>query len=297
MYATIAFAVALSCCGEGKNAKDTAKVERSSVWMVSSGNNRIYIGGTIHLLRESDYPLPKVFEQAYKDSTKLVLELPAGSGGSGEVSTRMRQMGTYAEGDDVSKHISAETLKKVLAWADTNSFPHAAMLKLKPWFLSLMMSVIEYQRLGAEADKGVETYFEKRAREDGKPGDGLETVEYQLTLFAKLTEKQQEQLLHQTLSEVEGLKKDFDDLLDAWRTGDSVRLQEFLFRDADKYPELIDQFLLKRNEAWIGPLEKYLKAGERVFVLVGAGHLGGEKGILELLRKKGYEVHQLGVQK
>ena len=77
---------------------------------------------------------------------------------------------------------------------------------------------------------------------------------------------------------------------------EEAKLQEFLFRDADKYPELIDQFLLKRNEAWIVPLENYLKKGERVFVLVGAGHLGGEKGILELLKKKGCTVHQLGSQ-
>jgi uncharacterized protein len=289
--ATIAFAVAIPCCGREKTS---AAVEQSSVWMVSSGSNRIYIGGTIHLLRESDYPLPKAFELAYKDSTKLVLELPAGSGEGGDISTRMKRLGTYENGEELGKHVSEDTLKKVMEWADANSYPRLAIKKLKPWFLSLMMSAIEYQHLGAEADKGVETFFEKRAKKDGKPGVGLETVAYQLGLFEKLTEQQQEQLLQQTLSEVEGLKKDFDELLVAWRKGDSVKLQEFLFRDADKYPELLDQFLLKRNEAWVAPLEKYLKNGERVFVLVGAGHLGGDKGLLELLKKKGYAISQLG---
>lgn len=262
--------------------------------MVESGGNRIYIGGTIHLLRESDYPLPHAFDQAYKDSTKLVLELPAGSGGDGEVVTRMRQMGSYAAGDDLGKHIAADTLKKVSEWADTNAFPEKTVLHMRPWFLSLTMSAIEYQHLGAEADKGVETFYEKKAKEDGKPGDGLETVEYQLSLFSKMTDKLQEQLLLQTMSETDSLKKDFDDMLAAWREGDSAKLQEYLFRDADKYPELIEQFLYKRNAAWIAPLEKYLKNGERVFVLVGAGHLGGPKGVLELLKKKGCTIKQLG---
>jgi uncharacterized protein YbaP (TraB family) len=148
--------------------------------------------------------------------------------------------------------------------------------------------------MGAEAVRGVDAYYEKRAADEGKPTGGLETVEYQLSLFAKLNDKMQEQLLMQTLTEIETMQKDFEFMTSAWRSGDSGKLQEFLFRDAEKYPELTEQFLYKRNQAWVAPLENYLNSGERVMVLVGAGHIGGKYGLLELLKAKGCTVKQLG---
>lgn len=292
------FALALTvcsvpACGRAEEKPKVSTKGFSSVWIAEKDGHQLYIGGTIHLLREEDYPLPDVFEQAYNDSAKLVFELPPGSEGDGEVVLRMRQMGSYAEGDDLSQHVSADTLKKVLAWADDNAFPKTAITRMRPWFVSLTIAAIEYQQLGADAARGVDQHFEGRAKQDGKPGEALETVEFQLSIFSKLSDKLQEELLLQTFTEAETLTKDFQDLITAWRTGDAVKLHEFLFRDADKYPELMEDFLFKRNKAWVAPLMKYLEKGEKVFVLVGAGHLGGKGGVLELLKEKGCVVRQL----
>ena len=266
----------------------------SCVWEVELGGNRIYLAGTIHLLREKDYPLPDVFEEAYKNSSKLIFELPPDSEGNGEVVQRMRKLGAYPASEDLGSHLSPEAYKRVMAWADKNDFPTETIRHFRPWFLSLTIAAVEYQRLGATPDHGLDTYFEKRAATDDKAGAGLESVEYQLTLFTGLPEKLQEALLVQTLDEVETMQKDFEDLLGAWRSGDMEALQKFLFRDADKFPELMEVFLNKRNKAWVGPLEKYLKNGEHIMVLVGAGHLGGKNGLLELLKQKGCTVRQLG---
>ena len=265
----------------------------SSVWVVESGKNKIYLAGSIHLLREQDYPLPGVFDKAYEDSNRVVFELPPGSEGDGEVIIRMRQMGSFPQEDDLSKHVSSDTYKRTIEWADKNQFPASTIRRFRPWFLALTIAALEYQQLGAAADRGLDSHYEKEAKADGKKGDGLESVEYQLSLFSKLNDKLQEELLLQTLSEVESMKKDYEDLVVAWRSGDSAKLQQFLFKDADKYPELMEEFLFKRNKAWITKLEQYLKSGDRAFVVVGAGHLGGEKGVLELLRQKGCKVTQM----
>jgi len=261
--------------------------------MVEKDGHRIYLGGTIHLLREEDYPLPAVYERAYKESKRLVFELPPGSEGDGEVVLRMRQMGVFPEGDDLSQHVGEDTLKKVHAWADENSFPKSGINRMRAWFVALTIAAVEYQKLGADAGRGVDQYFEKLAKQDGKPGAGLETVEFQLSIFSKLSDKLQEELLIQTFAEAETMQKDFVELITAWRSGNAARLQELLFRDADKYPELMEDFLLKRNKSWVAPLLKYLAKGETVFVLVGAGHLGGKGGVLELLEAKGCKVKQL----
>jgi len=266
----------------------------SSVWSVDSpAGHRIYLIGSIHLLRDQDYPLPSVFEKAYRDSARVVFELPPGSEGNGEVVTRMREMGSYGPGDMLSKHVSADTLKRTVAWCNAHQIPENVVQQLRPWFLALTISAVEYQQMGAKADQGLDTYFENRAQKDGKPGDGLESVEYQLSLFSRLSDKLQEELLLQTLSEIESLKKDYEEMVTAWRSGNSAKLQEYLFKDSDKFPELMQEFLFKRNKAWIAPLEEYLNKGVKAFVVVGAGHLGGKKGVIELLKERGFTVTQL----
>ncbi len=276
-------------------AEDKAKTDGpSSVWVAEKDGNRIYLAGTIHLMREKDYPLPEVFEQAYRDSKKLVFELPPGSEGAGEVAQRMQRMGSYPANDTLGNHVAPGTLRQVLEWAEKKSVPTATLKGYRPWFISLIIASVEYQALGAVADRGLDTWFEKRAAKDSKKSAGLETVEYQLSLFSGLSDKLQEELLLQTLDEAVSMKKNFNELLTAWRDGDLAKLQEIMFRDADKFPELMEDFLNKRNQAWIAPIMQHLSEGGQVMVLVGAGHLGGKSGVLELLKLKGCTIRQLG---
>lgn len=268
----------------------------SSVWMAEKDGHHIYFAGTIHLLRDKDYPLPAVYEKAYADSTKLVFELPPDSEGNAEIAKRMQQLGTYPAGDNLRNHLPPQTLRKVLDWADKKKFPPSTLLQMRPWFLALTMAAVEYQSLGAKPDYGVDTHYENRAKKDGKKGEGLETVEFQLGIFSNLSEALQEELLRQTFTEAETLSQDFQYLISAWRSGDADKLQEFLFRDAEKYPELMEEFLIKRNKAWVPSLMGYLEKGEKVMVLVGAGHLGGKHGVLEMLKAKGCTITQVGAK-
>lgn len=265
----------------------------SSVWRVEKDGRHLYLAGTIHLLREKDYPLPAVFDQAYADSAKLVFELPPGTEEDGAVVAQMRQLGMYQGDEELAQYISPATMKKVLKWSASKGFPAASVKKFRPWFLALTIAATEYQALGADSSRGVDAHFEARAKADGKPGTGLETVEFQLGIFSKLNARLQENLLEQTFTESQTLPKDFEELIQAWRSGDGDKLQAFLFRDADKYPELLEEFLLKRNKAWIAPILKHLRGAETTLVLVGAGHLGGKGGVLDLLRAKGCVITQV----
>jgi uncharacterized protein YbaP (TraB family) len=291
IFQSLALCCIAVACGASGNQPDTASP--SSVWRVEKDGKQVYLAGTIHLLRKADYPLPAVFEQAYTGSSKLVFELPPGSDENSQVASRMRQLGMYAGDDELGRHVSAATMQKVRKWATEKGLQESVVKKFRPWFLSLTIAATEYQILGADPARGVDTYFEKKAKVDQKPGEGLESVEFQLGIFAKLNEKLQENLLEQTLGESESLPKDFDELIVAWRKGHSDKLQELLFRDADKYPELLEEFLLKRNRAWVAPILKYLERDEKVMILVGAGHLGGKGGVIALLKEKGCVVTQV----
>ncbi|MFC5453318.1 TraB/GumN family protein [Prosthecobacter fluviatilis] len=262
-----------------------------SVWVVDGPNGgRLYLCGTIHILREQDYPLAPAYEAAYMYSNKLVLELPPGAASSAELTGRMSQLGQYPASSSLEANVSKETWQAVQTWAAKRGLDASALNRFKPWFVALMIPSIEYAALGAKADKGVDNFFEERAKKDGKPAEGLETVEFQIQLFASLSEKQQRELLEQTLGEVSSVKEEFEKMIKAWKYGQLDELKEMLFREAEKYPDLMDLFLSARNLSWMDRLEQMLKRGEKVMVLVGTGHFTSDTGLIELFRKRGYRV-------
>jgi hypothetical protein len=265
-----------------------------SVWVVESpGGGRLYLCGTIHILRDSDYPLAPAYEAAYADSERLVFELPPGSGGT-EMVNRMRELGSLPEGETLRSIAGEKVWEQIGEWARRAGMLADTFSTLHPWFAALMITAVEYGRLGAQPEKGVDSYFEERAARDKKPGEGLEDVEFQLQLFSNLSAKQQQELLKQTLAEVRTLGEEFEKMITAWKAGDLETLSHMLYHEAEKYPELMDLFLHERNRAWIGKLENHLKKGEKVMVLVGTGHFAGKLGVIELLRERGYTVRRYG---
>ncbi len=262
-----------------------------SVWVVDGPNGgRLFLCGTIHILREKDYPLAPGYEAAYMYSEKLVFELPPGAASGPELTSRMSQLGMYSADASLEKNVSPETWAAVMKWSVKHGLEASSMNRFRPWFVALLVTSMEYAALGAKPEYGVDNHFEERAKEDGKPGVGLETVEFQIQLFASLSDAQQRDLLVQTLAEVSTVSAEFEKLLKAWKNGDLKTLQGMLFSEAEKYPDLMNLFLTARNLAWVGPLEEMLKKGEKVMVLVGTGHLTSDTGLIELLRRRGYRV-------
>ncbi len=263
------------------------------VWVVESASAKLYLCGTIHLLRDKDYPLPASYSEAYAGSQRLLLELPPGSSKGPELGQLMSEAGIMRGERSLFDMIDADTAKAFRAWLAKRRLDEGRFKSYRPWFAALMIAATEYQAAGAEANRGVDVFFEAKAAKDGKPGDGLETVKQQIDLFGQLTEIQQAELLAQTLGEVDELSGQFEDMVAAWKQGDLAKLQTMLFEEAEKYPELMEMFLHRRNAAWVPELEKYLGGKENVMVLVGSGHLAGEKGLIELLRRRGYRARQL----
>lgn len=270
---------------------------QGTVWSVDSDSGgRLYLCGAIHVLRSEDYPLAPAYEAAYMNSTRLVFELPPGSNSAGIPRKRMQDVGILPGDQSLQDMIGRTSWEGVEKWADIRKTSLGALARYRPWFAALTVAAIEYGSLGATPDKGVDSYFEARAAKDNKPGEGLETVDFQLGLFTSLTAAQQEALLKQTLAEARNLPDRFTKMLNAWKAGDLEALHSALYDEADQYPDLTDLFLHKRNKAWLAKLEEIMSKRDRVMVLVGAGHLAGEKGLIELLKGRGYKVERYSGQ-
>lgn len=261
------------------------------VWVVDSEQKgRLFLCGTIHILREDDYPLAPGYEAAYMFSEKLVLELPPGEGSSPELAKKMSQLGMFSADTSLEANVSAEAWKSVQAWAKRRGLDPSSMNRFRPWFVSILMTAKEYAELGATPDLGVDTHFSGRAQADGKPGEGLETTDFQLQMFASLTNRQQQELLDQTLAELSTVANEYEKMIQAWKKGDLTALHNMLFREAEKHPDLMNLFLNARNLVWIDKLDAMLRRGDKAMVLVGAAHLTGDTGLIELLKKRGHRV-------
>lgn len=265
----------------------------TSVWSVRSGDNVLYLGGTVHLLRPGDYPLPDEFEQAYEASSELYFETDIGSMSDIAVQTQMLQQLTYNDDRTLQSVLNAEAYAALADYTATAGLPITMLNKFKPGLLVSTLQVLEFQSMGF-TPQGVDAFFHTRAIGDGKEEGQLETVQEQIGFIAAMGEGNESEFVLLSLEELAETGEVMEDMIGAWRSGDSESLAELFVEDMkNESPELYDSLLLQRNLRWVPQIEQMLEDADVEFVLVGAAHIVGEGGLLELLEQRGFEIEQL----
>lgn len=265
----------------------------TSVWSVRSGDNVIYLGGTVHLLRPGDYPLPSEFEEAYQASSELYFETDIGAMSDLSVQAQMLQQLTYGDDRALSTVLSEEAYTALSAYTATAGLPIAMLDKFKPGLLISTLQILVFQSMGF-TPQGVDAFFHTRALGDGKAEGQLETVQEQIGFIAAMGEGNESEFILLSLKDLAETGDVMEDMIGAWRSGDAEGLSELFVEDMKvEAPELYDTLLLQRNLKWIPQIDNMLQDADTEFVLVGAAHLVGENGLLDLLSQKGYEINQL----
>jgi uncharacterized protein YbaP (TraB family) len=266
---------------------------QSSVWVATSGQEKVYLGGTVHLLRPTDYPLPAPFETAYAASDKLYFETDIAGLNDFAVQARMLQELTYSDERTLQTILSPEAYNSLAAYAGQAGLPLQMMEKFKPGLLVSMLQVIEFQKLGF-TPQGVDAYFNGRAMGDGKPVGELEPIDAQIGFIANMGEGNESEFIMLSLEDMKEISVSMEPMLSAWRSGDNGQLAELFVDDMkEQHPPLYKSLLLDRNNNWMPIIEGMFKEEGTEFVLVGAAHLVGEDGLLSLLEKKGYEISRV----
>ncbi len=265
---------------------------RHVLWKVQSQQNTVYLAGSIHVLQEQHYPLPQVFDAAFHESSHVMFEVNLKELSSPTLQMTMVQKGLYLNGESLENVLSSSgfaTAKRSMAALGRRLEDFNQM---KPWMAATSVMALELQELGFESAHGVDRYYFEKAQAAGKSIKSLETVEFQLDLFDRLPGGVQEQFLLQTLTELKDLDQEVRELVRAWQQGDVTMLERLLGSMRD-YPELYQSLVVDRNVNWLPHVEAALEAPAPVFVVVGALHLLGTDGLVEVLKSKGYLVQQL----
>jgi len=265
----------------------------TSVWVATSGANKVYLGGTVHLLRPGDYPLPEEYEQAYTDSERLFFETDVSSMNDMSVQASMLQQLTYSDSRSLNTVLSAEAYESLANHLNSVGMPIMMMEKFKPGLVVSTLQLLEFQKLGF-TPQGVDVYFNNRALSDAKTVGELESVQDQINYIANMGEGNESEFILLSLNDLEEISSSIEGLITAWREGDIQALAELFVDDMKSESEdLYNSLLLERNQNWLPIIERMFSEGGNEFVLVGAAHLVGEDGLLSLLQARGYQIEQL----
>lgn len=263
------------------------------VWKVSKGGNELYLGGTIHLLGQADYPLPAAFDQAYTQAAELVLETDLDQVQKPAFQQEMLQQMQLPKGQTLQSLLQPATFRAVAAFAASRHLPLKNLQHFKPALLTLTLTAVELQRLGL-AGTGVDLFFQRRAKADHKPLGELESAEAQLAFLAGMGAGREDAMISHALQDLEELPKTLGELKIAWRSGDTAAMEQIALAPwRQEFPAIYRQLLVERNRAWLPEIETLLKTPPAELVLVGTLHLVGKDGLLQQLAKHGYRIEQL----
>jgi len=265
----------------------------SPVWAVRGAHNTVYLAGSIHMLPADDAALPPGFARSYADSARLVMELDLGKFDPMEGMTWMMDHGALPAGTNLRAVLGEQRYGRVSAAALGLGLPMAALDSLAPWVVGIEITDLAYEHEGYDPEQGVEEQLVRRAEKDGKPTAGLETLPEELSSLTELSSADQIRMLDQTVDDLKDIKSEMREVTNAWRHGDATRLAALLSTEYNAFPSLYKPLVSDRNKRWLPQVEELLKEQGNVLVVVGALHLVGQGGLLELLRKKGYTTTQL----
>ncbi len=292
-----------SCAQKATSAVDTqkktesfapTKEEKSLLWEISGNGlaQTSYLYGTIHMIGADDFFLTEKTKEAFEQSKRLTLEINMEE--MMDMSNLMPlMMQSFMKNDTTLKDLlSDEEYTKVKAHFDKVGLPMMFVERIKPMFLSALGNedLANMEQTGNV--KSYEMEFVSMAKEKEMPLAGLETAEYQMSMFDSIPYKAQAKMLVESIgsSSEKGEGKDqFSELVKLYKARDLYGLQEMLQSDDTGIKDYEDLLLVNRNKNWIPVMEKMM-ASEIVFFAVGAGHLAGEEGVIALLRRKGYDV-------
>jgi uncharacterized protein len=268
------------------------KPSKVFMWSVKGPKSTVFLLGSMHMFKAASYPLDPRIEKAYQSCPRIVFEADMEGPGTNEIREMMIELGTYHDGKTLPKEISGKTYALFKERVESNDLKVEQFDAYRPWFAALTIAAVELKRLGFTAEDGLDSHFSKEAARDKKKVIYLETARQQLDLLANAFPGKEEDLLKQALDEIAVLEKASAEMLQAWKTGDAAGIEAFTHKSLKEFPEVEKKLFTERNRAWTTRISGLLSQEGDVFVVVGAGHLVGKGGLLEMLKAKGYKVVQ-----
>lgn len=261
----------------------------ASVWTVKGKANTVYFAGSVHALPKEHAHFPEQLERAYEAAKVVMLEVDLDDMDPLEAVQFITVNGTLPPEKSLQDVVGEKDYARVSELAGNLGIPEMAITRLEPWAAALVLTQFALVKTGFDSNLGIDMQITERAKKDGKPVEGLETVIDQLSVFDARSFPEQTRFLLDSTDDAEHLGEDLSKLIDAWRTGDLRALEKEFAKERAKSPALYDALLVTRNHQWMPKIEALLNGDQDYLVVVGTLHYVGKDGLLSLLEKRGFK--------
>lgn len=256
------------------------------LWQISKpGIYPSYLLGTIH----SDDPrvtrLPPAVARAFASSKSFTGELDLSANSQAQTEQAM----FLPQGQTLEGVLGQARYQKCVSLMADYGVPAAMVNRMKPWAIALQLNMPK-----PVTDRFLDLILYQRAVARGLPVYALETIPEQVAVFDKLPESQQLVLLDEAIANYEGSSALIDTLIDLYLARDLAGLQaindqQLQQGDTQLAAEVEQRLIIARNQRMVKRMQPRLREGH-AFIAVGALHLPGKQGILNLLQQQGYLV-------
>jgi uncharacterized protein YbaP (TraB family) len=266
----------------------------TSVWRVSKNGNELYLGGTIHFLSRDDFPLPCEFDYAYEQASEIIFETDLSVEGDPVFQQNLLRSLVYSNNGSLEKKIKPNTLRNLEAYMDSINVPLANVLRFKPGMLLVVATGAEMQKNNLTT-YGVDKHYFYKAKDDKKITRQLESIEEQIAFISEIGVNKEDEFIAYLLESMPKFAELFSSTKREWLEGDMEGLYKVSETEKmrSQFKDIFDTLLTNRNNAWMPKIESMLKNSDIEYVLVGAGHMTSDVGLLSQLMKKGYQIEQI----
>lgn len=282
------------CFWLGLSLNAMAKDAVGLAWHYQSGTKEGYLLGSVHFADSSFYPLSNSIVKAFDKAKELVVEVDDSLVSAEEQQQLLQRYGLYPEGQTLSTHLSATTLDKIVKLLAEFDLTLSAVSNYRPGMLAITLTALQARKLGYSAEQGLDRYFMQKARYR-KRITQIETFEAQMALLAALPED--DALLGASFENMADYAEQWTATMNAWKAGDGKALYDSTIGAAlEEHPSLqpyFDVLFFNRHQKMLQVAEDCAEQERQCFIVIGAGHLVGPKGLVSALAEQGYQLTQL----
>lgn len=268
------------------------KPKQNLLWEITSPETKekSYLFGTIHLIEKEFFQFPDLLKEKINSSSYVLFETPY------PITSNLKDLLTLPEDKNILEYFSEKEKEKILNWSLSNLKMNQKEFlenygKFKPFVL--FQTITQLPFLDNSISYEQEIY--KILKNSSKKIEGLETIEDQIEVLDKLPiELQKTQIITAIDSAVEN-QKIFLNIQKAYKAQNLQKIEEWIENESKINLIKTNDILNSRNKKWIPKIITKIKKSS-TFIAVGAGHLPGEEGLINLLKKQGFKLKSIYIK-
>ena len=255
------------------------------LWRMSDGQRTFALFGSLHMLPDTSYLQNPGLQNDLRTSDRVVLEFDLAEADQPEAA-QMVARHALLKHSSLPELVPDRLWQKIKKAGDDSDIDPQMLQHYQPWFAAVQIANAGLIKLGFDPANGADTRIYQQAVTAGKTVVGLETMLEQLEMFAGMETDVQISLLMQTIEDLEIIEQQLGDLYTAWKGKNQEQLEEVLLKSFRNHPDIYRRLLAERNRRWMRTLLAFPPG--HYLVVVGAGHLIGDEGLLRLFQKHGF---------